>query len=208
MADRAFQRILAVVAVLLLLAARGLAQPAQVEGKLTDPSGAALPGVTVEVLRNGEVIRTVTTRSDGSFSFPIELRPDDTVEVRLSMAGFATEKIKLDPDRRRIQTSTEVFRLSLEVYPASTAARPPPSAPPPAAATPPPASAGPLPPEATPEENHAIVKVFYATDRRRGGGLLTYSSERNSSGNLSLGRFDVSVPRDHRLGNVERPNIW
>ncbi len=25
---------------------------------------------------------------------------------------------------------------------------------------------------------------------------------------LDLGRYDVSVPRDHKMGSVERPTIW
>jgi esterase/lipase superfamily enzyme len=77
--------------------------------------------------------------------------------------------------------------------------------------TPSPAPApSPEPPiSASTDSNHAIVKVFYATDRlREKTQLVSYGGARNPSGELHLGRFDVSVPRDHRMGSVERPKVW
>jgi len=57
--------------------------------------------------------------------------------------------------------------------------------------------------------NHAIVPVFYATDRARvQQGTLLYGPTRNGSGSLALGRMDVSIPRDHRMTKVERPDVW
>ena len=57
-------------------------------------------------------------------------------------------------------------------------------------------------------DNHAIVKVFYATDRARTSATtVAYGAARNPRGELQLGRYDVSVPRDHRMGSVERPTI-
>jgi esterase/lipase superfamily enzyme len=51
--------------------------------------------------------------------------------------------------------------------------------------------------------------VFYATDRGRvSGPELDYGSDRAPKGVLSMGRFDVSIPRDHQLGSIERPTIW
>jgi esterase/lipase superfamily enzyme len=56
--------------------------------------------------------------------------------------------------------------------------------------------------------NHAIVRVFYATDRARTSATtVEYGAARNAGGDLQLGRFDVSVPRDHRMGSVERPTV-
>jgi len=54
------------------------------------------------------------------------------------------------------------------------------------------------------------VPVFFATDRAQttASNVLNYSSDRNLGGALHLGRFDVSIPRDHKMGNVERPSIW
>ena len=67
----------------------------------------------------------------------------------------------------------------------------------------PPVAAGPAP------AGSAIVSVFYATDRARLiGPVLGYGTTRNANGSLDLGRFDVSVPRDHERGTLERPSIW
>jgi esterase/lipase superfamily enzyme len=52
-----------------------------------------------------------------------------------------------------------------------------------------------------------VVKVFYATDRaRENSNPLEYGSRRGPG--LLFGRFDVSIPRDHRLATIERPSIW
>jgi esterase/lipase superfamily enzyme len=59
-------------------------------------------------------------------------------------------------------------------------------------------------------ETHALVPVFFATDREVvSGPVLTYGTARAEAEKLYLGRFDVSIPRDaHAMGSVERPNIW
>jgi esterase/lipase superfamily enzyme len=58
-------------------------------------------------------------------------------------------------------------------------------------------------------DNTATVSVYYATDRKLAQDeTLEYSGERNPSGTLRMGKFDVSIPKDHRLGAVERPTIW
>ena len=58
---------------------------------------------------------------------------------------------------------------------------------------------------------HAVVPVFFATDRSRAAGSVpSYGKGRNPGGALALGRIDVSVPRDgrHVTGRVERPTWW
>lgn len=57
-------------------------------------------------------------------------------------------------------------------------------------------------------ENYAVVKVFYATDRNR--RLNTNLSEMYGNGRaeLSYGTCEVSIPRDHRMGELEAPSIW
>jgi esterase/lipase superfamily enzyme len=65
------------------------------------------------------------------------------------------------------------------------------------------------PHEATPRTRCVRVTVFYGTDRAPVDGdkiLLSYSSERGDR--LRLGRAEVSVPDDHRMGRVERPRWW
>lgn len=55
---------------------------------------------------------------------------------------------------------------------------------------------------------YAVVRVFYATDRNL--TLSTNASERYGSerGGMDYGTCDVSIPRDHRLGELEAPSIW
>jgi esterase/lipase superfamily enzyme len=53
------------------------------------------------------------------------------------------------------------------------------------------------------------VTVFYATDRRRSQeASMQYESARNEAETLALGQITIGVPRDHRLGDVERPGVW
>jgi esterase/lipase superfamily enzyme len=55
------------------------------------------------------------------------------------------------------------------------------------------------------------VEVFYGTDRRVSNQNSVegyYGSQRLHSATFLLGRCTVSIPRDHRLGQIERPNIW
>jgi esterase/lipase superfamily enzyme len=59
-----------------------------------------------------------------------------------------------------------------------------------------------------PDKDFAVVKVFYGTDRKRTGSKLAnlfYGKER---GALETGLCEVSIPRDHRMGQLERPSIW
>lgn len=58
------------------------------------------------------------------------------------------------------------------------------------------------------EPDYAIVKTFFATDRN-----LTEStkpSEMFGTGRsiLTYGTCEVSIPRDHRMGELESPSIW
>jgi len=71
--------------------------------------------------------------------------------------------------------------------------------------------------------NYAVVKVYFATDRQRDVGkppAQRFSGERStgmSNGNggngggdgpLSYGSCDISIPRDHRMGQLESPSLW
>ena len=54
------------------------------------------------------------------------------------------------------------------------------------------------------------VRVFYATNRHLvphpTGDGQTFGAARNTK--LTYGFTDVSIPKEHRLGNIERPVIW
>ena len=99
---------------------------------------------------------------------------------------------------------------------------PPPPAPARAAETVPPAAPAPADKSAV-VSNYAIVKVYFATDRQRDVGkppARRFSGERStgmSAGNggngggeapLSYGSCDISIPRDHRMGQLESPSLW
>ncbi len=54
-----------------------------------------------------------------------------------------------------------------------------------------------------------VVPIFYATDRKAAGDLRSrpfYTSERGVE--LSFGIAEVSIPQNHRRGEVERPRVW
>ena len=55
----------------------------------------------------------------------------------------------------------------------------------------------------------ASVKVFYATDRRPTGGstvATSFGSDPRSAG-VAFGTATVTVPRDHRMGEIEQPRF-
>src|SRR5262245_16125870 len=86
---------------LLLVSAAAWAQTGStIAGVVTDPSGAVLPGVTVEAASPAliEQVRTVVTNSQGRYSI-VELRPG-TYTVTFSLTGFNTVK------RQGVETST------------------------------------------------------------------------------------------------------
>jgi esterase/lipase superfamily enzyme len=55
----------------------------------------------------------------------------------------------------------------------------------------------------------AQVKVFYATDRKLDSAtsVTTYLGAPSRSG-LAFGSCDVSIPPNHRAGNIEAPSLW
>lgn len=53
-----------------------------------------------------------------------------------------------------------------------------------------------------------IVKVYYATDRKPTGASDVNEKYGGDRGTLVLGEAEVSIPRDHRLGELEAPSIW
>lgn len=57
-------------------------------------------------------------------------------------------------------------------------------------------------------QNYAVVKVFYATDRNLTAvpePARRYGIDRAE---ISYGTCAVSIPRDHRMGELEAPSIW
>lgn len=61
-------------------------------GTVTDPSGAAIPNVTVTLTSNSTgQVRTATTGTDGSYKF--SLLPPGDYKVRFSVSGFKTSEV-------------------------------------------------------------------------------------------------------------------
>ena len=190
---------LAVVLLSLLVVTTIQAQRRELRGRVTDASGAPVAGATVELTRPGTPPRTATTDSGGEFVFPIIDLAEGPFSIRVAVPGFATATLAVTAETRRETVRAGGFTVDIRSSSLATAAPKPPPPPPP-----------PPPPEATPpEENHAIVPVFYATDRNRVSyAPLAYGGEREPARQLHLGRIDVSVPRDHKMGQLERPTVW
>lgn len=56
--------------------------------------------------------------------------------------------------------------------------------------------------------DYAVVRTFFATDRNRTGETKPAEMFGTDRAALSYGICDVSIPRDHRMGELERPSIW
>jgi esterase/lipase superfamily enzyme len=61
-------------------------------------------------------------------------------------------------------------------------------------------------PAVGPAPNYSIVRVFFATNRQAVEGAPYFGTDLSSS--LSYGYSDVSIPREHRMGELEGPSIF
>jgi len=60
------------------------------------------------------------------------------------------------------------------------------------------------------EEPYEIIRIFYGTDRAPTGKTVPndfYGGERSRDG-LLYGTCEVSIPRSHEVGEIERPSWW
>lgn len=55
---------------------------------------------------------------------------------------------------------------------------------------------------------YAVVRVFFATDRNLTASKKAGEMFGVGRSTLSYGISDVSIPRDHRMGELESPSIW
>lgn len=61
------------------------------------------------------------------------------------------------------------------------------------------------------EEDFVRQTVFYGTDRAETGSRepeSRFGTQRSQGGELRFGVCQVSIPRDHRMGHIERPGIF
>ena len=83
---------LVAIGVILMLPICGHAQESTVSGTLTDPTGAVLPGVTVEAASPVLIEKTRSAVSDSTGQYRIvDLRPG-TYDVTFTLTGFQTVK--------------------------------------------------------------------------------------------------------------------
>ena len=83
----------------------------QINGVVTDPSGALLPGVTIEATSNAtSATRTAVTGIDGLYTIP--LLPPGVYTVKATLQGFRTAQ---RDDVRVVVTETARVAFQLEV---------------------------------------------------------------------------------------------
>ncbi len=58
------------------------------------------------------------------------------------------------------------------------------------------------------QANFATVKVYYGTDRKRNNLEDSKEMFSNQRGEVTYGYCNVSIPRDHRLGELEASAVW
>jgi esterase/lipase superfamily enzyme len=190
-------RISALIVCLVVFVVPLSAQRREVRGRVTDAQGSPVAGVSVTLFKDGAQIRSVVTSADGQFDLDIVNLAEGTFEVRLEIQGGLLGRVTLSAQTSRSVVSVGSFQAEVRVSGLAQAAPMPPPPPPPP----------PVP--STDDSTHAIVPVFFATDRNRVAYTpLSYGADRESTKQLHLGRIDVSVPRDHQPGQVERPAIW
>jgi esterase/lipase superfamily enzyme/nucleoid DNA-binding protein len=56
--------------------------------------------------------------------------------------------------------------------------------------------------------NYALMNVFFATDRKQNEGADIKSRFGTERGELKYGTTQVSIPRDHKMGEIESRSIW
>jgi esterase/lipase superfamily enzyme len=62
-------------------------------------------------------------------------------------------------------------------------------------------------PGVTGKPSFSIVRIFYATDRKRTGDQDPAALYGNDRGILELGTCEISIPKDHRIAHLESPSI-
>jgi esterase/lipase superfamily enzyme len=58
------------------------------------------------------------------------------------------------------------------------------------------------------DPDYSVVRVFFATDRNDTGSEKPAEKFGGDRSDLSYGTCEVSIPREHRMGDLEAPSIW
>ncbi len=80
-------------------------------GSVTDPSGALVPGATVEVTNTATNVKN-TTRTDADGHYQIENLPAGTYDIRVQHAGFNEATLRNVAIRLNV-TSTQNVQLAI-----------------------------------------------------------------------------------------------
>jgi Carboxypeptidase regulatory-like domain len=88
-----------------------------------------VPGVRVELTKDGSTLRTTTTGADGQFSLDIVDLAKGTFDVRLTVPGFAVQAVRLSAGTAR--STVQFAGFTAEVRASSLATAAPGSPPPP-----------------------------------------------------------------------------
>lgn len=69
------------------------------------------------------------------------------------------------------------------------------------------AAKAPAPAAAAGVPDHAVMRIYFATDRELSGDRHPARLFGNARGTLRYGSCEVSIPRDHRMGELETPSL-
>jgi esterase/lipase superfamily enzyme len=187
-----------------------LAQPdlLALEGEVIGWDSAPIPGAKLTLDMKGQTTRVLVTDQSGEFRF--EELPAGPYRLTIEVPGIASfqHSAVLDPATSQemllIQCSPSKGGKVTSIAPLALPGEDPEFPPPPK--RPPPHRASPAP-----LESHGEVEVFYGTDRalRRDAPVEErFGPARMTFPGIHLGVCRVSIPRDHRMGEIERPSIW
>lgn len=181
------------LSLLVLLALPVLAQDLLgLHGVVAKPEGDAWAGVKVTLEAEGQPPRSLVTDETGTFDFEgIPLGTSCRLTVQAEGFTTFTEEFdlnyRLDRGRLVIMATPEgSWEVRLEGGAEAVPAPPPPE-----------------------KKPYAELEVFYGTDRavRRDQPIPERFGPKKSRW-MHLGACKVSIPRDHRMGEIERPSIW
>ncbi|HET9226956.1 MAG TPA: alpha/beta hydrolase [Thermoanaerobaculia bacterium] len=183
---------------LVLLSLPALAQDLLgLRGVVVKPEGDTWPGAKVTLEAEGQPPRSVVTNENGEFAF--EELPMGSYRLTVQVEGFSTYTEEF-PLNYRIARGFLVIMANpeggWEVRLEGEAETSDP---------------GPPPPPASIHPGYAELEVFYGTDRtlRRDKPIKErFGPTKSRWTDLHRGVCKVSIPRDHRMGEIERPSIW
>jgi esterase/lipase superfamily enzyme len=167
----------------------------QIEGAITTgTTREGVPKMVVEWWVDNRAADTTLTDAAGFFRFRGSWSDQQHHELRVLFPTREPLRIPIDRDHASAETKVDKYVVRARIAAETGTAVP---------------ITGPDAPAPLPPGSQAVIRVFYATDRiRTAMQPLAYGNDRADGGKLHLGHFDVSVPREHTIGVLERPRFW